>query len=117
MSHPEVTASSTQPVPKVIELPGAPPFREWHMNSNNIVRKSVEIYGERQGIKGRGAYTAFARACNVSRQTVWHWCRHNSVPLKYADFVSDITGLSATSLNSEMRNALQKQLGITGTGR
>lgn len=87
------------------------------MNSNNIVRKSVEIYGERQGIKGRGAYTAFARACNVSRQTVWHWCRHNSVPLKYADFVSDITGLSATSLNSEMRNALQKQLSITGTGR
>lgn len=87
------------------------------MNSNNIVRKSVEIYGERQGIKGRGAYTAFAHACKVSRQTVWHWCRQNSVPLKYADSVSDLTGLSVASLNSEMRTALQKQLGIVCTSR
>ena len=44
MSHPEVTASSTQPVPKVIELPGAPPFREWHIECPIHGPQTVRTY-------------------------------------------------------------------------
>lgn len=51
MSHPEVTASSTQPVPKVIELPGAPPFREWHIECPIHGPQTVRTY-MRNGLFG-----------------------------------------------------------------
>lgn len=76
------------------------------MKQATTVSLALERYGQKRGIT-YGVHSQLAKELGVCRQTVWGWCKRNSVTPKYLEQFAQLTGVKASELNKLTRRVCE----------
>lgn len=77
------------------------------MKQATTVSLALERYGQKRGITF-GVHSRLAEELGVCRQTIYWWCKRNSVTPKYLERFAQLTGVKASELNKLTRRVCEE---------